>query len=86
MSSYPYRADTSSYHTFSLKTEFMLMNKDGSGLQQLTHFRTPGFTESSQGIAATGFWSEDGKSIYAQSLVFPDYDNWVIKFYGNCGN
>jgi hypothetical protein len=33
--------------TLSIKTEFMLMNTDGSGLQQLTHFRTPGYPESS---------------------------------------
>ncbi|MEP6711534.1 MAG: hypothetical protein ABJA37_03910 [Ferruginibacter sp.] len=85
MSSYPYQADTNSYHTLSIKTEFMLMNTDGSGLQQLTHFRTPGYPESSPGIAATGFWSNDGSAISAQSLIFPDYDNWIIKFYGNCG-
>lgn len=85
MSSYPYRADTTSYHTFSIKAEFMLMNTDGSALQQLTHFRTPGYAESSPGIAATGFWSEDGRTIYAQSLIFPNYDNWIIKLYGNCG-
>lgn len=86
MSSYPYRSDTSSYHTLTIKTEFMLMNRDGSGLQQLTHFRTPGYPESSAGIAATGYFSEDGSTIYAQSLVFPDYLNWIIKFKGNCGN
>jgi Tol biopolymer transport system component len=85
MSSYPYRADTNSYHTLSIKTEFMLMNKDGSGLQQLTHFRTPGYPESSPGIAAIGFWTPDGTTIYAKTLVFPDFDNWIIKFKGNCG-
>ncbi|MDB5281122.1 MAG: hypothetical protein JWO06_197, partial [Bacteroidota bacterium] len=37
-------------------------------------------------IAATGFWSHDGSTIYAQSLIFPDYDNWIIQFNGNCGN
>jgi Tol biopolymer transport system component len=85
MSSYPYRADTNTYHTLTIKTEFMLMNRDGSGLQQLTHFRTPGYPESSNGIAATGYWSTDGKQIYAQSLIFPDYENWIIRFYGACG-
>jgi hypothetical protein len=85
MSSYPYRADTNSYHTLSIKTDFMLMNKDGSGLQQLTHFRTPGYPESSPGIASTGFWTPDGTTIYAQSLIFPDFDNWIIKFNGSCG-
>lgn len=85
MSSYPYQSDTNSYHTLSIKTEFMLMNTDGSGLQQLTHFRDTGYVESSPGIAATGFWGLGDSTIYAQSLVFPDYDNWKIKFYGNCG-
>lgn len=86
MSSYPYRADTNSYHTLSIKTEFMLMNADGSDLKQLTHFRDTGYVESSAGIAATGFWTFDGTRIYAQSLVFPDYENWIIDFEGNCGN
>lgn len=87
MSSYPYQSDTNSYHTLSLKTEFMLMNADGSGLQQLTHYCDTGYFESySLGIAATGFWKPDGTRIYAQTLVFPDYENWFIDFYGNCGN
>lgn len=86
MSSYPYQSDTNSYHTLTIKTEFMLMNTDGTDLQQLTHFRTPGYFESSPGIAATGYWSPDGTTIFAQSLVFPDYDNWIISFEGNCGN
>ena len=86
MSSYPYRADTNSYHTLSIKTEFMLMNRDGSGLQQLTHFRTPGYPEYHNGIAAIGFFTPDGKTIYGQSLNFPYMENWIIKFNGNCGN
>ena len=86
MSSYPYRADTNSYHTFSIKTEFMIMNKDGSDLRQLTHFRAPGYPESDSGIAAVGAWSDDGSTIYAISLVFPDYEYWTIKLNGTCGN
>ena len=46
MSSYPFRDSPGVHKTLSLKTEFMLMNKDGSGLQQLTHFNTPGYPES----------------------------------------
>ncbi len=86
MSSYPYRADTNSYHTLSLKTEFMLMNRDGSGLQQLTHYCDTGYVESSPGIAATGFWGKRDSTIFAQSLIFPNYDNWIIKFHGDCGD
>ena len=86
MSSYPYREDTSSYHTLSIKTEFMLMNADGSDLQQLTHYRDTGYYESGYGIAAIGFWSPDGSTIYAQTLTFPYVENWTINFAGNCGN
>ncbi|HTF02854.1 MAG TPA: T9SS type A sorting domain-containing protein [Bacteroidia bacterium] len=86
MTSYPYQADTNSYHTLTIKAEFMLMNADGSGLQQLTHFRDTGYFESHAGIAATGFWTPDGRRIYCQSLIFPDYENWIIDFYGPCGN
>jgi Tol biopolymer transport system component len=85
MSSYPYRADTNSYHTLSIKTEFMLMNRDGSNLQQLTHFRTQGYPEYHNGIAAIGFFSPDGSTIYGQSLNFPYMENWIIKFSGSCG-
>ena len=41
MSSYPYREEPDAYKTFSLKTEFMLMDADGRHLQQLTHFNRP---------------------------------------------
>lgn len=86
MSSYPYREDTTSYHTLSIKTEFMLMNADGSDLQQLTHYRDTGYYESGAGIAAVGFWSRDGSTIYGQTLTFPYVDNWILNFAGNCGN
>ncbi len=85
MSSEPYKADTNSYHTLTIKTEFMLMNSDGTGLQQLTHFRTPGYPEYHPGIAATGHFSPKDSVIYGQSLIFPNYENWIIKFHGPCG-
>ena len=87
MSSYPYRADTNSYHTFSLKTEFMLMNSDGTGVQQLTHFNVPGYPESGpNSVAAAGGWAKDGTAFYGQNLFFPYYKNWEIRFKGDCGN
>ena len=86
MSSYPYRSDPNSFRIIGIKTEFMLMNSDGSGLQQLTHFCEKGFLESGSGIAAIGYWSPDGSTIYCLTLMFPDYNYWVIKFKGNCGN
>lgn len=86
MSSYPYRADKNSYKVVGIKTEFMMMNIDGTGLQQLTHFRTKGYPESSDGMAATAFFSADGKTIYATTLIFPGYESWIIHLKGPCGN
>ncbi|HEU4716815.1 MAG TPA: T9SS type A sorting domain-containing protein [Bacteroidia bacterium] len=85
MSSYPYQADTNSYHTLTIKTEFMLMDPDGMNLQQLTHYCDTGYVESGAGIAATGFWGHGDSTIYAQSLLFPAYNDWKIKFHGDCG-
>ena len=42
MSAHPYRADPSASNMLSIKTEFMLMNEDGTGLTQLTHIRSRG--------------------------------------------
>jgi Tol biopolymer transport system component len=88
MSSYPYRADPNSNKVLSLKTEFMLMNNDGTDLQQLTHFNVPGYPESDppqQGsVAAVGAWSPDGNSITALNLFFPNYQTWSITFHGYC--
>ena len=78
MSSHPYRNDPKASRTFGLKTEFMLINVDGSGLRQLTHFNVPGYPESfphGQGaVAVCGRWSQDRSRILAYTLRFPDYD------------
>jgi hypothetical protein len=87
MSSYPYRDKKNAHKIYAIKTEFMLMNADGTGLQQLTHFRTKkGYPESNSGIAAVGFFSADGRTIYCQTLIFPAYENFIIRFKGPCGN
>jgi len=87
MSAYPYRADRNASRVLSIKTEFMLMNKDGSDLVQLTHFREPGYPEYSSkgGIAATPGWSYDGRSANLSRLFFPDYEYWEVIFRGACG-
>lgn len=76
MSSYPYRNDPGASRTFGLKTEFMLINADGTGLRQLTHFNVPGYPESfphgKGAVAACGMWSPDRSRILAYSLRFPD--------------
>ena len=66
MSSYPYRSDPSSSSVLGLKSEFMMMDRDGSHLQQISHFNTPGYTESSIGraAAAVGGWNPDGRLVF----------------------
>jgi Tol biopolymer transport system component len=78
MSAYPYRADPKASNILSLKTEFMLMNKDGSGLTQLTHFKEPGYPEYTKGNAACALWAPDGRSAQLSTLVFPKYEYWDL--------
>ncbi len=85
MSAYPYRSDANASKVLTIKTEFMLMNSDGSNLRQLTHFKTPGYEESSDGIAANGVWSPDGKTLSLRQLFFPNYQDWQLAFSGACG-
>lgn len=91
MSSYPYRSDPSSYKTLSLRTEFMLMDSDGSNLRQLTHFNQRGYPEytDERSVAAGPAWSPDGSQLAAAQLLagghFPAQVTWIISFKGNCG-
>ncbi|MBI3832330.1 MAG: PD40 domain-containing protein [Planctomycetes bacterium] len=82
MSAYPYRSDPNSSKVLTIRTEFMLMNKDGSGLTQLSHFREPGHAQYSEktGIAACAVWSADGRSAQLCTLVFPKYEYYRIEF------
>src|SRR5262245_6353591 len=85
MSAYPYRDDPKSSEVLSIKTEFMLMDSDGSHSTQLTHFKARGYPESGKGIASNPVWSPDGRSAALRRLVFPDFEDWVIQFKGPCG-
>lgn len=85
MSSYPYRSDPNSFRIIGIKTEFMIMNADGTGQQQLTHFCEKGYPEYGAGIAAVGVWAPDGKSITCITLLFPYYNCFLIEFEGACG-
>lgn len=85
MSSYPYRSDPNSYRIIGIKTEFMIMNADGTGQQQLTHFCEKGYPEYGSGIAAVGSWAPDGRSISCITLLFPYYNYFEIRFNGPCG-
>ena len=89
MSSYPYRSEPLASTVLFLKTEFMIMDKDGSNMRQLTRFNEPGFTESNRNgttVAAVGGWSADGSMLSVINLVFPKYEHWEIQFEGNCGS
>jgi Tol biopolymer transport system component len=86
MSSYPFRAAPRSDWAIFLKTEFMMMDRDGKNLEQLTHFNYPGYPESNRphrgSVAANGEWSPDGKQISALNLFFPKYEAWTLSFSG----
>jgi Tol biopolymer transport system component len=84
MSAYPYRDIKGSSSVLSIRTDFMLMNKDGSGLTQLTHFKDRGHEHWKQnpkgGIAACACWSPDGRSAQLTTLIFPKYEFWDLEF------
>lgn len=85
MTAYPYRSDPNSSKVLSIKTDFMMMDSDGKNLKQITHFRTAGYPESSEGIAANGEWNSDGSGAQLRQLVFPNYVDWAVEFDGPCG-
>jgi hypothetical protein len=88
MSSYPFRAEPNSYKVTSLKTEFMLMDADGTHLQQVTHFNEPGYPESQpkHAIAAVAAFSPDGTELFG-TVMSEGFgkSNWTITFEGSCG-
>src|SRR5262249_46285575 len=70
MSSHPYRNDPDNYKVAHLHTEFMLMNADGSELQQLTHFNLPGYPESQRHtVAASAYFTHDGTRLIANTMA-----------------
>jgi hypothetical protein len=85
MSAYPYRNDEKASKVTSIKTEFMLMDRDGTGLKQLTRFREPGAPEYPSGIAANPEWFPDGRGANLLALVFPKFEYWDVIFEGACG-
>jgi len=90
MSSYPYRADPRSNKVTSLKTEFMLMDSDGSHLQQITHFNAAGYPESQakRTVAAVAGFTADGSQLFGMVMSNNDKftkTNWTITFVGPCG-
>lgn len=92
MSSYPYRNIPNSWKILTLKTEFMIMNSDGTDLRQLTHFQVPGSPGYAPGgsTAAVAWFNKEGTELTATQLLsgkrFPNYDVWKLTFSGHCGN
>ena len=88
MSAEPYRDDPKASKILTIKTEFMLMNRDNGGAVRLTHFAEPGYPEHSpqRGIAANAEWSADGRTLHLLELFFPDYEYWDLVFAGACGD
>lgn len=90
MSSYPFQSNPLAYSVLFLETEFMIMDSDGSHLQQLTHFNTPGYPESNmppqRTVAAVAAFNPGGTSLSALNLIFPNYQAWSINLEGSCLN
>jgi hypothetical protein len=90
MSSQPYRDEPNSNKATSLKTEFMLMDSDGSHLQQITHFNVPGYPESQpkNTVAAVAGFTAGGSQLFATVMSTDNAftkTNWTITFEGQCG-
>ncbi len=90
MSSYPYRSESGSNKVTSLKTEFMAMDSDGSHLQQITHFNSPGYPESQpkRTVAAVAGFVPDGSQLFATVMSTNNSftkTNWIVTFEGHCG-
>ncbi len=91
ISTTPYK-HTGSANMESLKTELMLMDADGTNVQQLTNFNTKGYREysSKRTIPAASTWSPDGtRIIFMQILTGGEFlgnrNFWELSFEGNCG-
>jgi hypothetical protein len=75
----------------TLKTEFMLVDIDGTNLRQLTHFNETGYPESTteRTVAAVAQFTPDGSQLIAQQALsgqdFPSVVSWLITFAGRCG-
>lgn len=86
MSSAPYPGAN---QVWFLKTEFMVMNADGSNPRQVTHFNTFRWPQDPEfswqpSVAANGEWSPDCSGASVQNLFFPNYKVWDITFSGSC--
>jgi len=84
MSSSPYPNNSTA---ITLKTEFFIMNSDGTGVQQLTHFNEPGYPESQPTgtVAAVASFLPDGVLFATVMKHGFGKTNWKIEFQGACG-
>lgn len=79
----------------SLRAEDFVISADGGQLQQLTHFNSPGFAESTteQSAATKAAWSPDGSQLILEQLMMGKSYNsndrsrfYRLTFAGRCGN
>jgi len=86
-SAYPYQDDPDSSTVAGYKTEIMMENAiNGSGLVQLTHFRTPGYIESGDASAALAYWNRNGTMLFMYTISSNfTYTYWTLEFNGPCG-
>jgi len=75
-----------------LNNEMFLMNSDGTGVQQLTTFNTPGAGDAAPQFGDAMFpeWSLDGKQLLVHNgtdeIQVPGGNStWTIQFAGACG-
>jgi len=64
-----------------LKTELWIMDADGGGKQQLTHFNTPGYPEYMDGarcVVSDSAWSPDGRRI-VMCVASCHNEQWAVK-------
>lgn len=79
----------------SLRAEDFVISADGGQLQQLTHFNSSGFAESTteQSAATKAAWSPDGSQLILEQLMMGKSYNsndrsrfYRLTFAGRCGN
>lgn len=78
------------YPSGFFKTELMLVNADGTGKRQLTHFNVPGYPESvdEKSMPTRANWNADGSALaVTQQLAdrYPATNMWILYFNGPCG-
>lgn len=78
------------YPTAFFKTELMLVNPNGTGKRQLTHFNVPGYPESvdEKSMPTRANWNASGSELAVTQQLgdrYPATNMWILSFSGPCG-